>query len=93
MAHRCLLFRTEIRGIPSGFGGLQECLGTKILLSTAYHPQTDGQTERLIQVLEDMLRACVLEFGGHWEEYLHLCEFSYNNSYQANIGMAPFEQR
>ena len=70
---------------------LQDHLGTRICMSTAFHPQTDGQTERLIQVLEDMLRACVLEFGGHWEEYLHLCEFSYNNSYQASIGMSPFE--
>ena len=70
---------------------LQDCLGTRIHLSTAYHPQSDGQSERLIQTLEDMLRACVLEFGGHWEEYLHLCEFAYNNSYQASLGMAPFE--
>ncbi|KAK9145578.1 hypothetical protein Sjap_005481 [Stephania japonica] len=71
--------------------GLQKQLGTTLNLSTAYHPQTDGQTERLILVLEDMLRACVLEFGGSWEKYIPLCEFSYNNSYQASIGMAPFE--
>ncbi|GFY91098.1 hypothetical protein Acr_07g0012940 [Actinidia rufa] len=60
-------------------------------LSTAFHPQTDGQSERTIQILEDMLRACVLDFGGSWEDYLHLVEFTYNNSYQASIGMAPFE--
>ena len=70
---------------------MQDTLGTRIHLSTAYHPQTDGQSERVIQILEDMLRSCVLEFGEHWEEYLHLCEFSYNNSYQTSIGMAPFE--
>ncbi|KAK9119098.1 hypothetical protein Scep_017191 [Stephania cephalantha] len=70
---------------------MQAQFGTRLELSTAFHPQTDGQSERLIQVLEDMLRMCVLEYGGSWEEYLHLCEFAYNNSYQASIGMAPFE--
>ena len=70
---------------------LQEALGTKISMSTAYHPQSDGQTERTIQTLEDMLRACVLDFGGSWEEHLHLVEFAYNNSYHSSIGMAPFE--
>ena len=59
--------------------------------STAFHPQTDGQSERVIQVLEDMLRACALDFGGNWKQCLHLAEFAYNNSYQASIGMAPFE--
>ncbi|KAL0556795.1 hypothetical protein IC582_005312 [Cucumis melo] len=59
--------------------------------STAFHPQTDGQTERLNQVLEDMLRACALEFPGSWDSHLHLMEFAYNNSFQATIGMAPFE--
>ena len=60
-------------------------------LSTAFHPQTDGQSERTIQVLEDMLRACVIEFGGHWDNFLPLPEFSYNNSYHSSIDMAPFE--
>ncbi|KAA0046200.1 hypothetical protein E6C27_scaffold376G00730 [Cucumis melo var. makuwa] len=59
--------------------------------STTFHPQTDGQTERLNQVLEDMLRACVLEFSGSWDSPLHLMEFAYNNSYQATIGMTPFK--
>ena len=59
--------------------------------SIAFHPQTDGQSERTIQTLEDMLRACVLEFKGSWVKYLSLVEFAYNNSYQASIGMAPFE--
>ncbi|KAA0036944.1 pol protein [Cucumis melo var. makuwa] len=63
--------------------------GTRLDFSTAFHPQTDGQTERLNQILEDMLRACVLEFSGSWDSHLHLMEFAYNNSYQATIGMAP----
>ncbi|KAL0544266.1 hypothetical protein IC582_019379 [Cucumis melo] len=71
--------------------GLQLALGTRLDFSTAFHSQTDGQTERLNQVLEDMLRACVLEFSGSWDSHLHLMEFAYNNSYQATIGMAPFE--
>ncbi|KAD3642175.1 hypothetical protein E3N88_31399 [Mikania micrantha] len=70
---------------------LQSALGTKLNLSTAYHPQTDGQTERTIQTLEDMLRACVIDFGGNWDSYLPLIEFSYNNSYHTSINMAPFE--
>ncbi|KAL0536706.1 hypothetical protein IC582_025666 [Cucumis melo] len=71
--------------------GLQTAMGTRLDFSTAFHLQTDGQTERLNQVLEDMLRACALEFPGTWDSHLHLMEFSYNNSYQATIGMAPFE--
>ena len=70
---------------------LHTALGTKLQFSTAYHPQTDGQSERTIQTLEDMLRACVLDFKGSWEEQLHLVEFAYNNSFQQSIGMAPFE--
>ncbi|KAG8503507.1 hypothetical protein CXB51_001514 [Gossypium anomalum] len=70
---------------------LQEALGTKLNFSTAFHPQTDGQSEKVIQVLEDMLRCCVLEFGGSWEKYLSLIEFAYNNSYQSSIQMAPYE--
>ncbi|KAK1694992.1 hypothetical protein QYE76_011689 [Lolium multiflorum] len=70
---------------------LHEALGSKLDYSTAYHPQTGGQTERTNQILEDMLRACALDFGGSWEEHLPLAEFSYNNSYQSSIKMAPFE--
>jgi len=70
---------------------LQEALGSKLKLSSAYHPQTDGQSERTIQSLEDLLRACVLEQGGAWDTYLPLIEFTYNNSYHSSIGMAPFE--
>jgi hypothetical protein len=70
---------------------LQKALGTKLHFSTAYHPQTDGQTERINQILEDMLRACILELKGNWDAYLPLAEFAYNNSYQSSICMAPFE--
>ena len=70
---------------------LQSALGTRLNFSTAFHPQTDGQSERLIQVLEDMLRGCVMEFTGSWDRYIPLIEFAYNNSYQSSIGMAPYE--
>ncbi|GJS78276.1 reverse transcriptase domain-containing protein [Tanacetum coccineum] len=59
---------------------LQKALGTSLDMSTAYHPQTDGQSKRTIQTLEDMLRACVIEFGNGWVKHLPLVEFSYNNS-------------
>ena len=60
-------------------------------MSTTFYPQTDGQSERTIQVLEDMLQACVLDHKGTWEEHLPLVEFAYNNNYQASIQMAPYE--
>ncbi|GKC89860.1 putative reverse transcriptase domain-containing protein [Tanacetum coccineum] len=69
----------------------QKAMGTQLDMSTAYHPQTDGQSERTIQTLEDMLRACVIDFGNGWERHLPLIEFSYNNSYHASIKAAPFE--
>ncbi|KAK2362677.1 hypothetical protein QL285_087718 [Trifolium repens] len=70
---------------------LHEALGTKLRLSSAYHPQTDGQTERTNQSLEDLLRACVLDDRGSWDDVLPLIEFTYNNSYHSTIGMAPYE--
>ncbi|GKB97302.1 putative reverse transcriptase domain-containing protein [Tanacetum coccineum] len=70
---------------------LQKALGTSLDMSTAYHPQTDGQSERTIQTLEDMLRACVIDFGNGWVKHLPLVKFSYNNSYHASIKAAPFE--
>ncbi|GJR11289.1 putative reverse transcriptase domain-containing protein [Tanacetum coccineum] len=69
----------------------QKALGTRLDMSTAYHPQTDRQNEGIIQTLEDMLRACVIDFGNGWERHLLLIEFSYNNSYQASIKAASFE--
>ena len=70
---------------------LQKALGTQLDMSTAYHPQTDGQSERTIQTLKDMLRACVIDFGNRWDLHLPLAEFSYNNSYHTSIKAAPFE--
>nr|GEY15937.1 putative reverse transcriptase domain, ribonuclease H-like domain, aspartic peptidase domain protein [Tanacetum cinerariifolium] len=70
---------------------LQKALGTQLNLSTAYHPKTDGQSEKMIQMLEDVLRACVIDFGNSWDQQLTLVEFSYNNSYHASIKAAPFE--
>ncbi|GJY49917.1 putative reverse transcriptase domain-containing protein [Tanacetum coccineum] len=70
---------------------LQKALETRLDTSTAYHPQTNGQSERTIQTLEDMFRACVLDFGGSWDTHLPLVEFSYNNIYHASVKCAPFE--
>ncbi|GJY57697.1 putative reverse transcriptase domain-containing protein [Tanacetum coccineum] len=70
---------------------LQKALDTKLNMSITYHPETDGQSERTIQTLEDMLRACVMDFGGSWDTHLPLVEFSYNNSYHKSIKCAPFE--
>ncbi|GKA25790.1 putative reverse transcriptase domain-containing protein [Tanacetum coccineum] len=70
---------------------LQEAFGTQLDMSTAYHPETEGQRERTIQTLEDMLRACVIDFGKGWDRHLPLIEFSYNNSYHTSIKSAPFE--
>ncbi|CAN6552492.1 unnamed protein product [Malus baccata var. baccata] len=73
------------------WAAFQEALGTKLLYSTAYHPQTDGQSERTIQTLEDMLRSSVLQFGDSWHDRLDLMEFAYNNSFRSSIGMSPFK--
>jgi transposase InsO family protein len=70
---------------------LHECLGTHLIRSSAYHPQTDGQTKRVNQIIKHMLRACVLTDGLKWGKHLPLAEFSYNNSYQKSIKMSPFE--
>jgi len=70
---------------------LQRAMGTKLNLSTTFHPQMDGQSERTIQTLEDLLRSCVLEFGGNWKDLLPLVEFPYNNSHQTTIGVAPYK--
>ncbi|KAA3483481.1 DNA/RNA polymerases superfamily protein [Gossypium australe] len=70
---------------------LHQALGTKLDFSIAFHPQIDGQSERVIQILEDMLRGCVIDFRGSWEEFIPLAEFAYNNSYQSSIQMATYE--
>ena len=66
-------------------------MGTQLIMSTAFYLQTYGQSKRTIQVLEDMLRACVLDNKGSWDEHLPLVQFAYNNSYQASIQMAPYK--
>ena len=81
----------DSRFSSSFWKSLHRAMGTKLTFSTAFHPQTDGQLERTIQTLEDMLRACMLDFEGSWEKHLPLVEFSYNNSFHASIGMAPYE--
>ncbi|KZV52485.1 hypothetical protein F511_22323 [Dorcoceras hygrometricum] len=70
---------------------LHAALGTRLAFSTAFHPQTDGQSERVNQILEDLLRACAINFQGTWDSILLLVEFTYNNSFQASIVMAPYE--
>ncbi|GJZ61778.1 putative reverse transcriptase domain-containing protein [Tanacetum coccineum] len=81
-----------VSGLPkTPSGSLQKALGTNLDMSTAYHSQTDGQSERTIQTLEDMLRACVIDFGSSWDRHLPLVEFSYNNSYHSSIKAAPYE--
>ncbi|KAJ4975503.1 hypothetical protein NE237_000609 [Protea cynaroides] len=70
---------------------LQKAMGTTLKFSTAFHPQTDGQSERTIQILEDMLRACVIDFKGSWDEKLPLIKFTYNNNYLATIQMSPYK--
>nr|GEV04115.1 reverse transcriptase domain-containing protein [Tanacetum cinerariifolium] len=70
---------------------LQEAMGTQLDMSTSYHPQMHGQSERTIQTMEEMLRACIIDFGSSWDRHLPLVKFSYNNSYHASIKVAPFE--
>ena len=73
------------------WGKLQEALSTWLNFSTTFHSQTDGQSERVIQVLEDMLRSCVTDYEGSWDRHIPLVEFVYNNSFQSSIGMTPYE--
>ena len=70
---------------------MHQASGTRLHFNTVYHPQTDGQSEHTIQTLENMLRACALDFEDQWDNQLALVEFAYNNSHQATIRMPPFE--
>ncbi|KAH0730058.1 hypothetical protein KY289_001246 [Solanum tuberosum] len=82
----------RVSQFSSGFWrDFQEELGTRVHLSIAFHPQTDGQSEHTIKILEDMLWDCVMDFGGQWDQFLPLAEFAYNNSYHSSIQMALFE--
>ncbi|GJR26265.1 putative reverse transcriptase domain-containing protein [Tanacetum coccineum] len=84
-------FITKLSKSSQGFDTIWKALGTDISMSTAYHPETDSQSERTIQTPEDMLRACVIDLGKGWVKHLPLAEFSYNNSYHASIKAAPYE--
>ncbi|GJS23278.1 putative reverse transcriptase domain-containing protein [Tanacetum coccineum] len=86
-----IIYDRDGRFTSNFWRSFQKALGTDISMSTAYHPETDGQSERTIQTLEDMLRACVIDFGKGWVKHLPLAEFSYNNSYHASIKAAPYE--
>ncbi|GKC60762.1 putative reverse transcriptase domain-containing protein [Tanacetum coccineum] len=86
-----IIYDRDPRFASNFWRSFQKAIGTRLDISTAYHPETNGQSERTIQTLEDMLRACVIDFGNGWEGHLPLIEFSYNNSYHASIKAAPFE--
>ena len=88
---KTIMLDRDGRFISKFWRELQGGLGTTLNFSTSFHPQTDGQSERTIQTLEDMLRACVLDRPTDWETSLSLIEFTYNNSWHASIKMAPFE--
>lgn len=81
----------DSRFVSHFWRSLQMAMGTVLNFSTSFHPQSDGQSERTIQTLEDMLRACVMDFKGSWDDHVPLIEFAYNNSFHSTIGMAPFE--
>ncbi|GKB66587.1 putative reverse transcriptase domain-containing protein [Tanacetum coccineum] len=86
-----IIFDCDGRFTSLFWKALHEALGTRLDMSTTYHPETDGQCERTIQTLEDMLLACVIDFEKSWDRHLPLVEFSYNNSYHTSIKAAPFE--
>ncbi|GJW83579.1 putative reverse transcriptase domain-containing protein [Tanacetum coccineum] len=88
--HVSIICGRDPRFASNFWRSLQKALGTNLDMSIAYHPQTDGQSERTIQTLEDMLRACVINFGKGWFNHFPLVEFSYNNSYHASIKATPF---
>ena len=81
----------DSRFISRFWASFQQAMGTQLIFNTAYQPQTDGQLKRTIQTLEEMLRACVLDYKAEWDQDLALCEFAYNNSFHTSICMAPFE--
>ena len=81
----------DLRFTSRFWGKFQEALGTRLNFSTTFHPQTDGQSERVIQVLENMLRSYVINYEGSWDRHILLVEFVYNNSFMSSIGLAPYE--
>nr|GEZ22511.1 hypothetical protein [Tanacetum cinerariifolium] len=87
----CLRFKAEHQKPSVLLTAFQKAMGTRLDMSMAYHPETNGQSKRTIQTLEDMLRAFMIDIGNGWERHLPLVEFSYNNSYHASFKAAPFE--
>ena len=88
----CIVSYQDPRFTTHFWKSFQRVMGIQLMMSTTFHPQTNGQLERTIQSLEDMPRACVLNLKGSLEEHLPLVEFTYNNSYQVSIQMAPYEE-
>lgn len=88
---RTIVSYRETRFTSKFWHQLHQTLGTRLEFSTAFHLETDGQTERVNQILEDMLRSCVLDYGSSWDDNLPYAEFSYNKCYQASLKMEPFE--
>ncbi|GKA74729.1 putative reverse transcriptase domain, ribonuclease H-like domain, aspartic peptidase domain protein [Tanacetum coccineum] len=91
-AHFLLIKETDkMERLTRFWQSVHKALGTRLDMSTAYHPQINGQSERTIETLEDMLRACMIDFTNGWDNHLPLVEYSYNNSYHSSIKAAPFE--
>jgi transposase InsO family protein len=88
---RTIVSNKDTKFTSNFWRGLFKGFGTNLNFSTTYHPQTDGQTERVNRIIEDMLRIYVMDEPYKWEDYLHLVEFAYNNGYQASVRMSPFE--
>ena len=86
-----IILDRDLRFTSRFWGKLQEALGTRLNFSTAFHSQTNGQSERVIQILEDMIRSCVIDYEGSWDRHIPLVEFVYNNSFQSSIGMVPYK--
>ena len=86
-----VVFDWDTKFVSKFWQGFQSAMGTELCIRTAFHPQTDGQSERTIQTLDDMLRACALEYASSWDHDTPLVEFAYNNSYHSCIDMAPYE--
>ena len=85
-----IIFDRDPRFTSRFLGTLKEALGTRMNFSTAFHPQTDGQSERVIQIMEDMLKSCVINYEDSWDRHIPIVEFVYNNSFQSSIGMVPY---
>ena len=81
----------DSRFVTRFWQSLQQAMGSELHFNTYFHPKMDNQSKRVIEIVEDMLYACVLDFKGSWSNHLSLVEFAYNNNYQASIGMAPHE--